>query len=626
MKPPAELSKHWQPSRIVVFDWEFQTNELGLPAPCCVAAIAYSVEEGELSPSSFVCVGGDELARLESAPWDTSEEAVSVAFFGRGDIQCFDVLGWNRPKLFLDLFFELKRMTNGKPVAGGFGLLDWAHRLGIPCMGQLTKESLREAVIQGRYREREEEIKRYALDDVELTARIMAHPKVWPGIDWVRAIGHRGRYLMANAAVERRGIPIDVELLDHISGHFETHVVRTAKAAVNEAVGRPLFDGLGVFKVGEFAQFLQEEGLLDVWPKTEKTGLPELDKSFLKDWAELDPRFRVLHEARKILNQGSMGARLRVRPDGRARAWLNPLSTKTGRCAPAEGKRETGSTPTDRDPFVFAGSRWVRSLIKPEPGRGLAYIDFVSQEIWVAAAVSGDQNLLRCYQAPDPYVEFGIIGGLLPPAATKRTHEAERKRLKTVMLGLGYGMGAGLLAARMKSTRKEAERLIELHREVFSTFWQWQERVSLFARSEGYVFNPQGWSMAVTGWGGKRGRGVESNTIKNWVIQSTGAACLQTALAMVEEAGIETVATIHDAIMIEAPIGLIEEHTERARKLMGEAARLTVGFDEAPCRTDFEIVTYPDRFTDEDGADMFERIVGELPPMGLTIGKEGVTL
>jgi len=614
----------WRPSKLTVFDWEFRSNGLGLPEPCCVAAITYSVEEGELSPSFSVCVGGDELKLLRAAPWDTSEDTVSVAFFGRGDIQCFDGLGWERPRLFLDLFFELKRLTNGLTVPGGFGLLDWAQRLGIPCMSHLVKESLREAILEGRYREREAEIKRYALDDVELTARILAHPSIWPRIDWVRAIGHRGRYLKANASVEARGIPIDVELLDHISNHFESRVVRTAKSAVNEALGRPVFDGLGVFKVGEFAAFLQEEGLLDVWPRTEKSGLPELDKGFLRDWSKLDPRFRVLYEARQIITQGSMGARLRVRPDGRARAWLNPLSTKTGRCAPAEGKRESGSS--DRDPFVFAGSRWVRSLIKPEPGRALSYIDFVSQEIWVAAALSGDSNLLRCYQAPDPYIEFGIIGGILPPGATKRTHEAERKRLKTVMLGLGYGMGAGLLAARMKSTRGEAEKLIALHRRVFSTFWEWQERVSLFARSEGYVFNPQGWTMAVTGWGGKRGRGVESNTIKNWVIQSSGAACLQTALSMVEEAGIETVATIHDAIMIEAPLELIDEHTERARELMEEACRLTIGFEGAPCRTDVKTVRFPDRYGDEDGVEMFERIVGELPPMELTREIGSVTL
>ena len=32
---------------------------------------------------------------------------------------------------------------------------------------------------------------------------------------------------------------------------------------------------------------------------------------------------------------------------------------------------------------------WLRSLIKPEPGTALAYVDFSSQEMGIAAALSG---------------------------------------------------------------------------------------------------------------------------------------------------------------------------------------------------------------------------------------------
>jgi hypothetical protein len=59
---------------------------------------------------------------------------------------------------------------------------------------------------------------------------------------------------------------------------------------------------------------------------------------------------------------------------------------------------------------------------------------------------------------------------------------------------------------------------------------------------------------------------------------------------------------------------------------MEEACRLTIGFEGAPCRTDVKTVRFPDRYGDEDGVEMFERIVGELPPMELTREIGSVTL
>lgn len=48
---------------------------------------------------------------------------------------------------------------------------------------------------------------------------------------------------------------------------------------------------------------------------------------------------------------------------------LGVLGSKTGRNQPSNAK------------FIFDPSAWIRSLIKPEPGMGLAYVDFSSQEV-----------------------------------------------------------------------------------------------------------------------------------------------------------------------------------------------------------------------------------------------------
>ena len=104
-----------------------------------------------------------------------------------------------------------------------------------------------------------------------------------------------------------------------------------------------------------------------------------------------------------------------VGADGRNRVYLSPFGAKTGRNAPSN----TG--------FIFGPATWLRSLIRPEPGRALAYIDWSSQEIAVAAALSGDERLLEALRVGDPYIAFAVLAGLAPAGATKQTHPEPRR-------------------------------------------------------------------------------------------------------------------------------------------------------------------------------------------------------
>ena len=80
---------------------------------------------------------------------------------------------------------------------------------------------------------------------------------------------------------------------------------------------------------------------------------------------------------------------------------------------------------------------------------GIAYIDWSSQEIGIAAALSGDENLKKAYSDGDAYLAFGVQSGRLPAGATKKTHGAERELLKQCVLGINYAMGERSLALRI---------------------------------------------------------------------------------------------------------------------------------------------------------------------------------
>ena len=88
---------------------------------------------------------------------------------------------------------------------------------------------------------------------------------------------------------------------------------------------------------------------------------------------------------------------LQVGEDGRNRCLLSAFGTKTGRNAPSNTK------------FIFGPSVWLRGLVKPEPGRAVAYIDWSSQEVLgIAASLSGDPAMMSDYRTGDPYLAFGM--------------------------------------------------------------------------------------------------------------------------------------------------------------------------------------------------------------------------
>ena len=86
---------------------------------------------------------------------------------------------------------------------------------------------------------------------------------------------------------------------------------------------------------------------------------------------------------------------------------LSPFRSKSGRNQPSTSR------------FIFGQAKCMRCLIKPPDGYGAAYIDFRSQEIGLAAAMSGDERMIAAYVQGDPYLAFAKQAGFAPDDATK---------------------------------------------------------------------------------------------------------------------------------------------------------------------------------------------------------------
>jgi DNA polymerase I-like protein with 3'-5' exonuclease and polymerase domains len=268
---------------------------------------------------------------------------------------------------------------------------------------------------------------------------------------------------------------------------------------------------------------------------------------------------------------------------------LSPFGASSGRNTPSANK------------FIFGPSVWLRGLIKPAPGMAIAYIDWSSQEVAIAAALSGDPFLIDAVASGDPYLSFAIRAGLAPTGATKSSHRAVRDLCKACVLGTNYGMGAKTLAFRTNTSIVEAEALLRVLGRTYPVFAEWQSKSVDVALLRGYMTTVFGWKLHVTG-------NTRPTALRNFPMQSHGAEMLRIACCLATERGISVCAPVHDALLIEAPTDQIDEAVSITRGLMAEAVAAVLG-SAVWIDTDVDIVRYPERYSDPRGAVMWDRVM-----------------
>ena len=247
----------------------------------------------------------------------------------------------------------------------------------------------------------------------------------------------------------------------------------------------------------------------------------------------------------------------------------------------------------------------MRGLIKPAEDCALAYVDWKQQEFGIAAVLSRDKMMEEAYLSGDPYLAFAKQAGAVPPDATRQSHGQQRDQFKTCVLGVQYGIGPNSLAIRAGCVTMRARQLLDLHRQVYSTFWRWNENVVdsglLSGEMPKTVF---GWRLHLPHDTPDEPNG---RSLGNHPMQSHGSEMLRLACSMATERGIKVCAPVHDAVLIEAPIDQIDADIAGMRSIMAEASRTVLsGFELG---TDVSITQYPDRYVDGRGVDMWQRVM-----------------
>jgi DNA polymerase family A len=329
------------------------------------------------------------------------------------------------------------------------------------------------------------------------------------------------------------------------------------------------------------------------WPRL-ASGQLDLSDQVFREMARAHPEeLGPLRELRYALSQLRLHA-LAVGRDGKNRCLLSVFGSRTGRNQPSNSK------------YIFGPSCWLRSLIKPAPGRAVAYCDWHAQELAIAAYLSGDSVLQDCYQSGDPYLMFARLAGAVPAEATKASHPQIRAQYKTVMLGIMYGQSEVGIARRLSMPLCDGRRLLQQHKRLFRQFWHWSELVEIEGMLGGRLHTCFGWQVHA-------GDNPNPRSLRNFPMQATGAEMMRLACCLATERGLAVCGVVHDALLVEASIDAIDDVTARTQAAMEDASTLVLpGW---VVRTDRTIVRWPDRFEDERGAQMWaltQRLLTEI--------------
>ena len=504
-----------------VVDFEYQATKGDEPYVLCVVAL-------ELRSGRQIKLWRDELGPLP--PFPTDEHALFIAYSATAEASCCLSLGWPTPTHVLDLLVEFRLHTNGRwePAYDDKGkriaenLLAALAHFGLPSMGSTFKNAMRDLILnhEGNWSETEKQhVLEYCSADVEATAKLFFAMQPHLDRDLRRSL-LRGAFMPAASRIERHGIPIDVETLRRLATNWDALRLKIVQAKDKNRI----YDGL-VWKMDRWAAKIASEG--KAWPLT-KSGHLALDKKTFKDRAMVYPDVEEYRQLRKTISELRL-ADLVIGKDGRNRAYLFPFRTKTGRNAPSPSEQ------------IFGGPKWLRSLIKPSEGRGVALIDWRAQEIGIVAALSGDKAMMEAYRSGDIYLALAKATGAVPQDATKA--HPMRDVFKTVMLGTNYGMGAETLAERIGKPASVARDLLRQYKESYPVFARWGDAVENFAIWRGNLWTALGWRQYFDDDADKR---LNVRAARNFLAQGNGAEMMRIAALLGLERGVTICTPIHD--------------------------------------------------------------------------------
>jgi DNA polymerase I len=521
---------------VVVVDFEYEEEAGDLPRVLCM--VAYVLDE-RLQHVRTVRLWRGEFGK--APPWPS--DALVVGYSVWAEMTCYLSLGWKFPEHIFDLHtcylaasnLLLPHTMDEPHKRPRKRLPDACRAYGIEGWERIDKETIARDIAMGRWwvhgRER---VLAYCEEDVRMSTLLLRRQlRGRPGLapaDVERVLWWSNYSAKAIAQIQARGIPIDVPLWNCVQ--------ENKRAVIGELLRRfdpsygsanPIYTIDGEWSYERLERWLAETGVT-AWPRKE-SGRLDLDGDAFRLMYHV-PGIEGLHALRDSIRV-IVGANLPIGRDGRNRPSLFPFGTATGRNAHRKS--------------LYNAHAGLRGFIIFPPDRIGLYLDWRTQEVAVAAALSGDPALLDAYRWGDVYHALARDSGLTQDPDQdhwKKNNQQMRQRMKALQLAINYGMGVPSLAKGLNRHPLIASNLLERHRQTYPRFWAWREEQVHDAMLRRRIETVFGWPLHLSTSPNKR-------TLYNFGVQGGAAEMLRLAAWRLCEAGIVPCMLVHDGILFE---------------------------------------------------------------------------
>ena len=583
--------------------WVWDTEYVPVPGwrvtPVCMAAV-------EMKSMTTREIWLDHPGQHVVNPLPFGPDALHIVFNAGAELSFSLAAGWGLPQNILDLWVERRNFTNNKVTATGeyihTGLIDTCHDYGVfDTKASETKDAMHERISAGYpyTLEESQKIMAYCKDDVKMLGHLAV--RMIPQIEDIDQGLHRGRCMRGQALVEWNGLPADVDMLDRLN-HNTMAVRRNVIHAFQDenALSIYTFDKKDEphFNNKNMTAWVRGMGFTEKeWPST--TVGVYMNDDFLDDitrqYIDKYPALELLRQLRKFLTIAKTSFKFTVGPDGRNRTWTKPFVARSSRSQP-----ETSAN-------IPNATKALRSLLKPREGEVLMHRDWANAEFGIAAALSGDEKRWYNYLHRDMYLVKAADWGLCDYTATKETHRELRNKMKGPVLAQQYGQTAEGLAKALGVSVQTAMGYQEREAKLYKTYQHWLRENAENIAFDGRVQTEFGWNL----WVKPRPTGHDLRTAMNLPMQGNCAEILRLTTCYATERGIDVGATVHDAFFYTAPADSWQDVDASMKQCMDEACADVIG-EGYTLKSDRHVIHYPERYRDEDGKAMWNKIEAAL--------------
>lgn len=316
------------------------------------------------------------------------------------------------------------------------------------------------------------------------------------------------------------------------------------------------------------------------YPKSEKSGKLSRSSDVLKEYFKgrdcFGEHYRQLNKLVRKLNVVSKQDDNPFNYIINQRLWyedLKPYGTITSRCTPSTKR------------FIFGWHKSLYGVMNPSKDKWLIELDFGSEETFIQACICQDSAYHDIYNSKDIYLAFANKMGYIPNDDWNNLSKDElkdkysdiRQSIKTLILGLSYGMGYKKLAQRLDIPTLKAQNYTEKVKRIIKKSTMYKDHLvnklktcSAFSLPDGFICR-----------GASTFMDNNTTTVINFPFQSAGGTILRNLVSELmtlkrnNQLDANILATIHDAIFFEVNAGDYAT-IEKVSNIMKDCANKTL--------------------------------------------------